>query len=294
MNDYPLKELMPIVAKLAEGYVSKESTSIPYEKAEQLIDAVLYCIHEITSANKNQTSDMELLQPFFENNQNITIEDMYINGYKIVIEKVKNTQLLFNEMISSFNSYGNENYQDTVTRAIPGFFRLYDVRFAPQDTVITMDYPVLGGPYTDEGKSITGIDAIKKYVEDISLEQLFLGRFPENYVIDVLYEFQKDYKKQFYNICEIILRHVLANLLINANPDDTDTAKKHIKILETLRNMTKTELRQKLTCILEIFITEQYSDNHKLYDYLNRDTDEYSDRLLFGVKHDCMRQIVVL
>ena len=43
---YEIEELVPIVAKLAEGYTSKESTSITYDKAQQLMGAVLYSIHE--------------------------------------------------------------------------------------------------------------------------------------------------------------------------------------------------------------------------------------------------------
>ena len=40
--NYEMEELVPIVGKLAEKYTSRESTSIPYEKAEQLMGAVLY------------------------------------------------------------------------------------------------------------------------------------------------------------------------------------------------------------------------------------------------------------
>ena len=43
---YEMEELVPIVAKLAEGFTSKESTSITYERAQQFMEAVLYCIHE--------------------------------------------------------------------------------------------------------------------------------------------------------------------------------------------------------------------------------------------------------
>lgn len=43
---FETEELMPIVAELADKYTGKESTSITYEKARQLMEAVLYCIHE--------------------------------------------------------------------------------------------------------------------------------------------------------------------------------------------------------------------------------------------------------
>ena len=44
-------ELVPIVGKLAEKYTGHEHTSISYEKAEQLMEAVLYCICETEKEN---------------------------------------------------------------------------------------------------------------------------------------------------------------------------------------------------------------------------------------------------
>ena len=39
--DYEMEELVPIVGKLAEKYTSHESTSITYEKAEQLMGRLI-------------------------------------------------------------------------------------------------------------------------------------------------------------------------------------------------------------------------------------------------------------
>ena len=41
---YEMEELIPIVGRLAEKYTANESTSVTYEKAEQLMGAVLYCM----------------------------------------------------------------------------------------------------------------------------------------------------------------------------------------------------------------------------------------------------------
>ena len=40
--DYEMEELLPIVATLAEKYTGGESSSISYEKAGQLMEAVMY------------------------------------------------------------------------------------------------------------------------------------------------------------------------------------------------------------------------------------------------------------
>ena len=43
---YEAEDLVPIVAELAKRYTTGESSSITYEAAGQLMEAVLYCIRE--------------------------------------------------------------------------------------------------------------------------------------------------------------------------------------------------------------------------------------------------------
>ena len=51
---YTMEELVPVVGRLAEKYCAGESSSVTYEKAEQLMGAVLYCIHEVTKGKETQ------------------------------------------------------------------------------------------------------------------------------------------------------------------------------------------------------------------------------------------------
>ena len=43
---YEPEELLPLVARLAKKYTGGESTSVTYETAQYLMEAVLYCINE--------------------------------------------------------------------------------------------------------------------------------------------------------------------------------------------------------------------------------------------------------
>ena len=47
MMGYEMEELVPIVGKLAKAYTAGESTSVTYEKAEQMMGAVLYAIGQL-------------------------------------------------------------------------------------------------------------------------------------------------------------------------------------------------------------------------------------------------------
>lgn len=258
MNDFSLEELLPIVAKLTEKYTSKESTSITYEKAQQLMEAVLYCIRECQSENLPSDS------------KKLSAEAAYKRGYEIVIEKVNCAREKYNQMILHFYAYGNENYHDTVTKGIPGFFKFYDATFAPQETILTMDYPTLQSTY-----GITGIDAIEKYISYISLEQIFMGALPEQYVKETLYQFHAGYRKQFYNICQIVIRNILGHMLVGKHLNLPLTKEDYKMIKTTINLHGKDSMAKKVSWLLEQLISEKYNSNEELFYYLSKDIEDY-------------------
>lgn len=273
--DYTMEELIPVVAGLAGKFTSKESTSITYERANQLMEAVIYCINECTDEN-TLTSDMKL-----------PAGKAYQLGYEKVLEKVKTAQEQYNAMISDFCAYGNENYHDTVTKALPGFFLYYDARFAPQETVITMDYPTLGA-----GINATGIDAIEHYIIGISLEQRFLNRLPADYVTGTLSRFQPDYQKEFYNISSIILRHLLVCMLIRRKSGTPKRRLDYEKLKQLVELSDKKQLEQRILQLLETLVRDQYGSDRNLYHYLDQDITDFVTCLKLGARTGSLRYLL--
>ncbi|WP_455717147.1 DUF6179 domain-containing protein, partial [Anaerosporobacter sp.] len=61
MHHYEMEELLPIVARLVDQYTSKESSSIRFETAKQLMEAVIYCNNhneDVDSNGKNLIKDL--------------------------------------------------------------------------------------------------------------------------------------------------------------------------------------------------------------------------------------------
>lgn len=187
-NIYTMEELIVIVGKLAKQYTSGESTSITYERARQFMEAVIYCISHIKTKNNSLINSIVL-----------PAEEAYQIGYNSVIEKVKETQKKYKKLMKFFDHYGNQNYKDTIEKALPGFFLYYDARFLPMDNIITMDYPVFG-----LDMNLEGIDIIRQYIDSIWSEQCYLMKFPKNYIISELRSFHPKYEKEYFNIKEII------------------------------------------------------------------------------------------
>ncbi|MDE7059645.1 MAG: hypothetical protein K2P03_13260 [Lachnospiraceae bacterium] len=51
-----MMELLPVVAWLTKKYTSGMSTSVTYEKAQELMEAVLYCINLIYTSPSQRDS----------------------------------------------------------------------------------------------------------------------------------------------------------------------------------------------------------------------------------------------
>ena len=75
----------------------------------------------------------------------------------------------------------------------------YDVKFAPTEHRITLDYPVFGLDMTLEG-----IDRISQYVDAVYEEQRWLMQFPRTFVIDALRSFHPRYEAEYFNLKEIV------------------------------------------------------------------------------------------
>ena len=197
--DYEMEELVPIVGKLAEKYTSHESTSITYEKAEQLMGAVLYCIHELWESSGNAPSL----------NKKLSAQRAYEMGAAYVREKTGKALDLYNRILPEFCHYENKCLYDTFVKGIPEFFKWYDIQFEPQNTILTLDYPLL-----KDISEYTGIDKIFEFIKSIGLEQKFLKLFPAGYVINILSKDNRNWQESMDNICEIVFTHVIGHIML--------------------------------------------------------------------------------
>lgn len=188
--NYSMEELAPVAGGLIRKYGSYENSSVTYEKAEQLMGAVIYCIREYEVGN-----DSRLLPE-----AKVSAYAAYQAGYECVMHKAKKAVTLYNQTAVIFHSYRLRCLKDTFRKGLPEFFRHYDPRFHPQDTILTLDYPVLVNL-----QDLSGIDCIYEYLRCVFLEQKFLAQIPCDEVTECLREYHDRYEELFENVCHIFL-----------------------------------------------------------------------------------------
>ena len=253
--DYEMEELVPIVGKLAEKYTSHESTSITYEKAEQLMGAVLYCIHELWESSGNAPSL----------NKKLSAQRAYEMGAAYVRDKTGKALDLYNRILPEFCHYENKCLYDTFVKGIPEFFKWYDVQFEPQNTILTLDYPLL-----KDISEYTGIDKIFEFIKAIGLEQKFLKLFPAGYVINVLSKDNGNWKESMDNICEIVFIHVIGHIILGKSLTVIELEEDDYSYMQKIfKQATLEDIKKQLTTALEIFIKNYYENDRELLNYLS-------------------------
>ncbi|MGN0315979.1 MAG: DUF6179 domain-containing protein [Fusicatenibacter sp.] len=195
--------LFDLMQKLAHRYTRGESTSVSYETAERLMEAVLYALREYQETASPGEAGA------------VSVDEAYRIGCARLKEKTEEAAGRYHLILKDFCTYGNRALEETIQKGMPAFFRCYDPEFDPTNSILLLDYPVLA-----DLSELSGVNKILEYLRCIQIEQAFLSGFPEDYVIDVLKRYSSDYEEQFDNLCQIVLQSVLLHLILGKKLTD--------------------------------------------------------------------------
>lgn len=276
-SGYPMEELVPIVAKLARRAAGGESTSVSYEKAQQLMEAVLYCIQEYEAGSGS-----------LPRRTGMPAEEVYRLGRRMVTDKVLLLKECYHVMLPDFCDYGMDCLRDVVMDGIPAFLKWYDVLFCPQDTILTLDYPVLCKIAPQ-----TGVDAVFTYVNAIALEQKFLAGFEDGYVRGVLRAYQADYEEMPENICSIVLPDVLGRLLLQKPLMQGKFTQEELKRLAG-RIGSREEMKRFIQNMVARMAAQRYNGDRKLEQYLQGEADNLAERICRCSELGCLERVFVM
>lgn len=209
--EYDISQLVGLTGWLSEQYTSKDVSSITYETAGMLMEAILYCIGEY----EDMEQDTEGGAAALVKQELPDIGIAYKMGYEAVLEKVRRTREIYKALIKDFDDYGCRNYRDTITKGIPGFFVKYNAKFCPQDHILTLDYPVFGGNSIRRGKKqLYGVDLIYVYLQKIQEEKQFMDSFDGQAIMDLMRYVHAEYEQLYLdNLCEPVLLNALGCLI---------------------------------------------------------------------------------
>ncbi|MDE5937776.1 MAG: hypothetical protein K2H37_01670 [Lachnospiraceae bacterium] len=275
---YPMEEIMPIVSELAWKYTGCDHSSVTYEKAQMLMEAVMYCIREDGRQEGNALVA-----------KNVSAREAYEHGREIVKDKLMKLQTLYNELIPNFRDYGSMCLKDTVRKGIPAFLERYDFRYAPQETLRMLDYPILRA-YGD----LSGVSLVLNYLQDICLEQKFLQKMDNGYPGKILRKYHRDFEYLLENICEIVLQNMIGHIMLDKPLQETGFSQEELESLEEiLADKTEEQIKAYLLRALERLTAKYYDNDDVMLEYLSGGLSDIVTRIKYNTENHCLEQLFV-
>lgn len=278
MDDW-MEELLPIISELAQQYTGCESTSITYEKAQSLMEAVLFCLREYGDSCTHTLV-----------NGDNSVKEQYKTGRKLLFDKVEEIRKIWNEISLRFADFGVKCLYDTVQKGIPQFLKWYDIRFCPQDTILTLDYPVL-----TDCSTMAGADAVYAYLRAIRTEQVFLEAFDRNYIMRVLEKYDPDYPDMIENICSIVLANMIGHIAIQKPWGDAEFQDEdYLQLSEVFEGMSVPDIENVVTTFVKKIVDQFYEKDKDMLAYLCCETKNIAVRIDTANRHGQLGRIFVL
>lgn len=221
-----------LLGKRTERYTMGDSTSVPIEMAEELLNSICFSIGlELKGVmNPNEILLEEEISDLLKASWS-KIESMMEVGKKL-LEKVR----------KSSPNMENISYNHTLNE-IGEFFKRYDYRFFAHKIDCSIDYQ-LSNPISEK---LQGIEYVNEYLKSLLIENEFCRCFHENNIINILNSYCPDYKGLLINIFEPIVTNAIGLDVLGENIFTLEiSALQREMLLRTFRNLSKVQILDEL------------------------------------------------
>ncbi|MGN0634024.1 MAG: DUF6179 domain-containing protein [Oscillospiraceae bacterium] len=209
-------DLLSILAEQCDKWCGGESSSVPTEKAEDMLTSILFVISVKLKTCRSPEQAVELIK-------SEGMGAVFESGIQTVRRKVTFARILHNHISGNLFETPNVFYRPTVVDGIGGFFKLYRPQFSAHEIHITADYPVFAGrPQAD------GIEFIEQYLRCIEAENAFCVQFRPQDIHRLLCGLTEDYGNIPMNLFEYVTLSALGLALVDRDPRKLDLSEKDI------------------------------------------------------------------
>lgn len=208
-------DLLLILAEQTQKWGQGESSSIPTEKAQDIMTSILFVIGIQLKSYQTPEQAVDMLK-------SQSLKKLFENGLKFVQRKMSISRQFQKKILNHLLDTPNVYYRSTIADGINGFFKLYRPQFAAHEIHITADYPILAGR-----PEVDGIEFIEYYLCCIEAENAFCICFKPQDIHHLLSGLTRDYRSVPLNIFEPVLLSALGLVIqcrspknLNLNEDD--------------------------------------------------------------------------
>lgn len=217
----------------AEKYNGIDSTSMPLEKAQDLLESLQYTI-AVVRIEEGLSAEVLLKE---------NLKEIIKRGQVILTKKRKLWYIEWNQLCARAPKIKNVFYVDTM-KNLGMFFRKYDVYYSAHQIPCSIDYPLMN-PISED---IKGISYIEEYIRRVRIENQFINCFDYESVVQMLKNVKSNYREDYYNLCEPVLVSAVGRTILGLDIISLKITDRDIELLnEFFDYKTKSEIMDDIT-----------------------------------------------
>lgn len=121
----------------------------------------------------------------------------------------------------------------------------------------------------------------------------FLNLFPEDYVINILSKYNKQYKEMVENICEIVFMSVIVHILAGKPLTELDLEESdYSRIQEVFAQTDLNDINEWLKSAIKVFVEKHCENGSELLEYLSGAVSGITIRLKHAADNRALQRVL--
>lgn len=227
------QRLYPLLRRHALQFTSGESSSVPVETAQSLLESLLFCLEQGLQSRQEDWKALLCENP----------EEIFRAGLRNLEDKLAYGARLWQAVCANLPPVENRSMLDTI-KSISGFWRRYDCRYAAHEIPCDIDYQLC----IPVPETLQGVDYVNAYLERLAGENRLLCRFSKDALEPVLNRYCRDYRGLLVNLYGPVVTNALGRVLLGKDLDTLTISPEDCGRLEwQLTHLSRTGLEELLS-----------------------------------------------
>lgn len=278
-------QIMDVLKETIIRYTAGESSSVREETAQNLMLSVLYCLDVYCRSIESPEDCLDELKA-------AGIQAIYHKGVDLVVSMLKNAKEKYVDVLASRLDTPLIAYNDTIDKALPQFFRDYNVFFHAHDTMGDIDYPL-----ACDDTEAQGVCYILQYLEKLALENDFCRLFSGNDMHRLLVSYGRvyriDYPEYLLNLFEIVLTNAVFSVMLGKGARLSITKDECSFLFERLKGQSPEEIAFTLSRAAGILAAELAIGDAKMKEYMQQTVKTLAARVHSAVERGGLDNIMI-
>ncbi|OPJ62874.1 DUF6323 family protein [Clostridium oryzae] len=281
------RSIMDLLKEQIIRYTGGENSSVSEATAEGLLNSILYTIDfYLISIGNAERALLEL--------KSNSISEIFKSGIELLNCCLRETKRLYEKVKKHRLNVDIEAYNSTIDEGIPIFFEKYNVIFGAQNTIVSVDYPLIF-----DDMQVKGIAYIKNYLKNLELENEFCRNYQDEEINKLLMNYGKmcklNHRIEFINIFEVVINNaIFSNICSNKMGILSISEQQYTKLYIQLKGMETSLIKELIISSLEDLINNLNIHNTNLIRYLNNYLLFLECRIFNALEHNCLDSVIVV